>query len=146
MPCQQGDGEDVGDGELVDPASLSAYYGPWQTRAATPPKAEGGRVPRSGGRDNVEVPPFVAALPEGTVHLTHVPGISRICRKLGVDFAPAMAGFDVRGGGRSVPRLEGVVICAEHEGAVMAAYQEWARCVDGGAGRWAEVEWGLWDV
>ena len=57
------------------------------------------------------------------MHLTGLPRIGMTCRKLGVDYATGMTGFDVRGG-RSVPRIEGVVVCAEHEQAVLEAY--WA--------------------
>jgi len=57
----------------------------------------------------VEVPPFARALPRGTRHL-RVQGLVPVCRQLGVDFAPALAGFDPQGG-RMVPRLEGIVVC-----------------------------------
>lgn len=56
----------------------------------------------------------------GTIHLKH-PRLAAVCRKLEVDFAHAMMGFDIRGG-RSVPRIEGVVICEEFERYVMDAY------------------------
>lgn len=61
-------------------------------------------------------------IPPGCVHLSH-PRLKATCKKLGIDFADAMTGFDVKGG-RSVPRFEGVVICQEFEETVMAAYRE----------------------
>lgn len=51
------------------------------------------------------------------------PRLAPVCRGLGVDFAHAMAGFDIKGG-RSVPTIEGVVVCAEDEAAVMEAYHQ----------------------
>lgn len=38
------------------------------------------------------------------------PNMAPICRSLGVDYAPALVGFEVQGG-RMVPRIRGVVIC-----------------------------------
>ena len=86
-----------------------------------PPAATDGRVPKN-ERGNVEAPPFAAALPHGTVHI-QLPNIFPICRKLGIDFAPALVGFEVRGG-RSVPVIDGVVICLEHEEALRKAFEE----------------------
>ena len=98
----------------------SAYYGLWQTKSWKPPPAVGGIVPKN-ERGNVEVPPFASELPEGTVHI-QLPGISAICRKLDIDWAHALVGFEIRGG-RSVPSIDGVVVCIEHEDKVREAYQ-----------------------
>lgn len=62
------------------------------------------------------------ALVQGTVHL-QMPRLGPICKKLSVDYAPAMTGFDIRGG-RSVPVIEGVVVCKEDEATVLEAYIE----------------------
>ncbi len=59
---------------------------------------------------------------QGTVHL-QMPRLGPICKKLSVDYAPAMTGFDIRGG-RSVPVIEGVVVCKEDEATVLEAYIE----------------------
>jgi xeroderma pigmentosum group C-complementing protein len=59
-------------------------------------------------------------MPAGTVHL-RFPRLAAVCRGLGADFAHAMAGFEIKGG-RSVPVIDGVVVCAEDEARVMAAY------------------------
>ena len=56
------------------------------------------------------------------VHI-NLPHIGAVCRRLGVDYAPALNGFEIRAG-RSVPSLVGVVVCAEHEEGVGAAYEE----------------------
>jgi len=63
-----------------------------------------------------------ALLLQGTVHL-QMPRLGPICKKLAVDYAPAMIGFDIRGG-RSVPVIEGVVVCKEDETTVLEAYIE----------------------
>eukprot|EP00889_Picochlorum_renovo_P008341 jgi/Picre1/35371/NNA_002833.t1 len=52
-----------------------------------------------------------------------LPQIAKICKKIGIDFAPALTGFDIRGG-RSVPRIDGVVICQEFEEILRDAYAE----------------------
>ena len=57
-----------------------------------------------------------------------MPRLGPICKKLGIDYAPAMIGFDIRGG-RSVPVIEGVVICKEEEAVVLEAYLEDERCL-----------------
>ncbi|PSC69590.1 DNA repair complementing XP-C cells-like protein [Micractinium conductrix] len=116
--------EEAGDSELPDPATHSSFYGRWQTRAWAPPPAKDGKVPRN-AHGNVEVPPFSAVMPAGTVHLNH-PYLATVCKKLGVDYAPALTGFEPRSG-RSVPRIQGVVVCAEHAEAVMEAYAEMQR-------------------
>lgn len=83
-------------------------YGHWQTEPWQPPAAAGGRVPRN-ERGNVEVPPFARALPPGTAHLRGQ-GLGPVARALGLDFAPAIAGFELQGG-RMLPKLEGIVVC-----------------------------------
>ena len=64
---------------------------------------------------------------QGTVHL-QMPRLGPICKKLGIDYAPAMTGFDIRGG-RSVPVIEGVVICKGEEATVLEAYLAEERCL-----------------
>jgi xeroderma pigmentosum group C-complementing protein len=83
-------------------------FGEWQTEEWTPPAAQNGRVPRN-EHGNVEVPPFAKALPVGTVHL-RMAGVVAVVRQLGIDFAPALVGFEMQGG-RMLPKLDGVVVC-----------------------------------
>lgn len=61
-------------------------------------------------------------LPPGTVHL-RFPRLVPVCQRLGVDFAPAMVGFEIRRG-HSVPVFEGLVVCEEFKDAVMAVCYE----------------------
>ncbi len=49
-----------------------------------------------------------------------LPHSATAARRLGIDFAPCMTGFDRRAG-RSVPRIEGVIVAAENAEAVREA-------------------------
>lgn len=51
-----------------------------------------------------------------------VPGLNKICRKLNVDCASAIVGFDFHGGW-SHPTYDGFVICKEYEDQVVAAWE-----------------------
>ena len=51
------------------------------------------------------------------------PRLGPVCKQLGVDYAPAMMGFEIRGG-RSVPVITGVVVCQQHEEAVLLAWEQ----------------------
>lgn len=56
-------------------------------------------------------------LPPGTVHV-RLPRVASIARRLEIDFAPAMVGFDFRNG-KYVPVFEGIVVCAEFKGVIL---------------------------
>lgn len=56
-------------------------------------------------------------LPPGTVHLPF-PRVARVARRLEIDFAPAMVGFEFRNG-RSLPVFEGVVVCSEFKDVIL---------------------------
>ncbi|KAL0038560.1 hypothetical protein WJX77_010735 [Trebouxia sp. C0004] len=118
------DEEDVQEATSVIPvpdSMVTKMYGRWQTQQWEVPTAVGGVVPKN-DRGNVHCPPLASELPKGTVHL-QMPRLGPICKKLAVDYAPAMTGFDIRGG-RSVPVIEGVVVCKEDEATVLEAYIE----------------------
>lgn len=53
-----------------------------------------------------------ALLPPGTEHIRG-DQISRVASKLGVDYAPALTGFEMKQG-RQVPVLDGIIVCKEH--------------------------------
>jgi xeroderma pigmentosum group C-complementing protein len=97
-------------------------YGLWQTCEWKPPVARDGIVPKN-ERGSVECPPLLKSLPLGTVHLNQYPNLQPVCRALGVDFGPALVGWEVSGG-RMLPRFEGVVICLEFEAQVVNACLE----------------------
>ena len=59
-------------------------------------------------------------LPKGTVHL-NLPGLNKVCKKIGVDCSVAITGFDSNGGW-PYPVYDGFVVCAEFEEKVMDAW------------------------
>ncbi|KAI5636690.1 rad4 beta-hairpin domain 3 domain-containing protein [Phthorimaea operculella] len=59
-------------------------------------------------------------LPKGTVHIK-LPGLNRVAKKLNIDCAPAMTGFDFNGGW-SHPVYDGFVVCKEFEEIVTDAW------------------------
>jgi len=96
-------------------------YGFWQTKPYEPPIAENGRVPRN-DFGNVELfQPCM--LPIGCAHLRNMPYLNRVCRKLNIDCAAAVVGFDAHGG-FSHAVYDGWVICEEFKEVVVAAFQE----------------------
>ena len=60
-------------------------------------------------------------LPKGTVHI-NLPGLNRIARKLNIDCAPAVVGFNFGSMG-AVPALEGYVVCSEYEDTLREAWE-----------------------
>ncbi|XP_052751706.1 DNA repair protein complementing XP-C cells homolog isoform X2 [Galleria mellonella] len=93
-------------------------FGPWQVQDYEPPVAENGIVPRN-AYGNVEL--FKdCMLPKGTVHIK-LPGLNKVARKLNIDCAPAMTGFDFNGGW-SHPVFDGFVVCKEFEEIVTDAW------------------------
>lgn len=98
-------------------------FGKWQTEPLIIPPCVNGIVPR-GGHGNVDLW-TEDHLPSGTEHV-NLKYARAAAKKIGVDFAPAMTGFDIRGG-RSVPRIEGVVVAAENAGLVRDAATTVAR-------------------
>nr|XP_032512099.1 DNA repair protein complementing XP-C cells homolog [Danaus plexippus plexippus] len=93
-------------------------FGPWQTQDYEPPTAENGIVPRN-PYGNVEL--FKKCmLPKGTVHI-NLPGLQRVAKKLNIDCAPALTGFDCNGG-YVHPVYEGFVVCEEFEKVLTEAW------------------------
>ncbi|MCI4380700.1 hypothetical protein PGIGA_G00243040 [Pangasianodon gigas] len=96
-----------------------ALFGLWQTEEYQPPVAINGKIPRN---DFGNVYMFQSCmLPVGCVHL-HLPNLNRVARKLNVDCAPAVTGFDVHGG-YSHAVTDGYIVCKEHEEILKAAWE-----------------------
>jgi len=96
-------------------------YGYWQTKEYDPPHAQNGRVPRN-EFGNVELfQPRM--LPHGCVHLRGMPNLNRVCRKLHLDCAAAVVGFDAHGG-FSHAVYDGWVVCVEHKDLILDAYRQ----------------------
>ncbi|XP_065066947.1 DNA repair protein complementing XP-C cells homolog [Rhopilema esculentum] len=95
-------------------------FGLWQTEVYKPPPVKDGKVPRN-EYGNVEL--FQPSmLPPGGVHVP-IQGIHKTARKLGIDAAPAMMGWDFHGG-CAHPIIEGVVVAAEFEEKLLDAWQK----------------------
>jgi len=114
------EGEDLYREEGRKEAAMIELFGKWQTEEWQPPRAVGGIVPRN-ERGQVDVW-SEKCLPPGTVHL-RFPRLVPVCQRLGINFAPAMVGFEIRKG-RSIPVYEGLVVCEEFKDAIMEAYFE----------------------
>ncbi|XP_023277495.1 DNA repair protein complementing XP-C cells-like [Seriola lalandi dorsalis] len=70
-------------------------FGEWQTEEYQPPVAVDGKVPRNDYGNVYLFKPCM--LPVGCVHL-RLPNLHRVARKLDLDAAPAVTGFDFHGG------------------------------------------------
>lgn len=96
------------EGEAVE------LFGRWQTDPYIVPAAVDGIVPKDErGRVEIWTP---AHVPRGCVHINLKYAV-QMARKLGIDFAVAMTGFDVQQG-KSIPRIEGAVVCVENKGLI----------------------------
>ncbi|KYQ57715.1 DNA repair protein complementing XP-C cells like protein [Trachymyrmex zeteki] len=99
--------------------SALELFGEWQTTDYVPPEAKDGIVPRN-EYGNVDL--FKKCmLPKGTVHII-LPGLNRIARKLNIDCATAVVGFNFGCMG-AVPAIEGYVVCAEYEDTLREAWE-----------------------
>ena len=79
-------------------------YGYWQTDPWTPGEAQDGLVPKN-DRGNVDL--WTSKhLPKGTVHIA-LPRVVGLAKKLGIDYAPAMIGFELKRS-RWVPKIDGI--------------------------------------
>uniref|UniRef100_A0A0K8V318 DNA repair protein complementing XP-C cells n=1 Tax=Bactrocera latifrons TaxID=174628 RepID=A0A0K8V318_BACLA len=95
-------------------------FGYWQTEDYEPPTAKNGVVPRN-AYGNVEL--FKECmLPKKTVHL-RLTGLNRICKRLGIDCAHAVIGFDFHQGACH-PLYDGFVVCEEFADQVTAAWYQ----------------------
>lgn len=90
-------------------------YGVWQLEPLQLPRAVNGIVPKN-ERGQVDVWSD-KCLPPGTVHL-RLPRLFQVAKRLGMDYAPAMVGFDYRSG-RCLPVFDGIVVCTEFKSAIL---------------------------
>uniref|UniRef100_A0A182NFV1 Rad4 beta-hairpin domain-containing protein n=1 Tax=Anopheles dirus TaxID=7168 RepID=A0A182NFV1_9DIPT len=108
---------DRSSGQML-PSQPLELFGHWQTEEYEPPTAEDGIVPRN-AYGNVELfKPCM--LPKRTVHLR---SLNRICKKLHIDCAQAVTGFDFHGGS-SHPVYDGFVVCEEFRDVVVDAWHQ----------------------
>jgi xeroderma pigmentosum group C-complementing protein len=90
-------------------------YGKWQMEPLCLPPAVNGIVPKN-ERGQVDVW-SEKCLPPGTVHL-RFPRIFAVAKRFGIDYAPAMVGFEYRSGG-ATPIFEGIVVCTEFKDTIL---------------------------
>ena len=91
-----------------------------QTEWIIPPPIQDGVIPKNAfGNMDVYVPSMV---PAGAVHVP-LRSTMKICKRLGIDYAEAVTGFEF-GNKRAVPVITGVVVAAEHEDLVI---DEWEK-------------------
>ncbi|XP_066261366.1 DNA repair protein complementing XP-C cells homolog [Euwallacea similis] len=99
---------------------LLEIFGPWQVEDYVPPTAENGVVPRN-AFGNVDL--FKSCmLPKGCVHLK-LPGLNKVAKRLNIDCASAITGFDFHGGW-SHPIYDGFVACEEFKDQLVAAWEK----------------------
>uniref|UniRef100_A0A8C0BNV4 p125 n=1 Tax=Buteo japonicus TaxID=224669 RepID=A0A8C0BNV4_9AVES len=108
---------------LAEPANRDkedlALFGLWQTEEYQPPIAVDGKVPRNEyGNVYLFLP---SMLPIGCVQL-RLPNLNRLARKLDIDCAQAITGFDFHGG-YSHPVTDGYVVCEEYKEVLIAAWE-----------------------
>ena len=91
-----------------------------QTDWIIPPPIENGVIPKNAyGNIDCFVPTMV---PEGAVHIP-LRRTMNICKRLGVDYAEAVTGFEF-GNKRAVPVITGVVVAEAHEHAVIDIWEK----------------------
>ncbi|OMP08921.1 DNA repair protein Rad4 [Corchorus olitorius] len=99
----------------VDTKETIELYGKWQLEPLHLPRAVDGIVPKN-ERGQVEVW-SEKCLPPGTVHL-RLPRVFSVAKRLEIDYAPAMVGFEFRNG-RATPVFDGIVVCTEFKDAIL---------------------------
>ncbi|KAI9720193.1 MAG: hypothetical protein M1812_003011 [Candelaria pacifica] len=90
-----------------------------QTEWIIPPPIQNGIIPKNAyGNIDCFVPTLV---PRGAIHIPQR-GTAKICKRLNIDFAEAVTGFEF-GKQRAVPVINGVVVAEGNEDMVMEAWE-----------------------
>ncbi|KAI9890000.1 MAG: hypothetical protein M1814_004618 [Vezdaea aestivalis] len=98
---------------------MQGLYSRAQTDWIIPPPIVDGKIPRNAyGNMDCFVPSMV---PQGAVHLPYR-GLGRICKKLEIDYAEAVTGFEF-GNQRAVPVIQGVIVAEENEDVLIEAWE-----------------------
>ncbi|KAJ6508305.1 hypothetical protein C8R45DRAFT_439424 [Mycena sanguinolenta] len=104
----------------LDKEVMQGLYALSQTEVFVPDPVVDGKIPKNNfGNIDLYVP---SMLPAGAAHLPFK-NIAKIARMLGFDFAEAVTGFEFKNR-RANPIMQGIVIAAENEAAVLEAYWE----------------------
>ncbi|KAL3474342.1 Rad4 transglutaminase-like domain-containing protein [Aspergillus californicus] len=98
---------------------LQGLYSIEQTEEIIPPPIVDGIIPKNNyGNIDCFVPRMV---PRGSVHIPW-PGTARVCKKLEIDYAEAVTGFEF-GSQMAVPVIQGVVVAVENKNLVKDAWR-----------------------
>ncbi|KAJ5112604.1 Rad4 beta-hairpin domain 1 [Penicillium argentinense] len=98
---------------------MQGLYSRSQTEYIIPPPIQDGKIPKNNyGNIDCFVPSMV---PRGASHVPY-PGTVRLCKKLGIDYAEAVTGFEF-GSKMAVPVIQGVVVAAENEDLLKDAWR-----------------------
>lgn len=99
---------------------MQGMYSKEQTEWIVPEPIKDGVIPKNSyGNMDAFVPQMV---PKGAVHIP-LRGTVRICKKLEIDYAEAVTGFEF-GNRMAVPVIEGVVVAIENEDLVIDAWEK----------------------
>lgn len=91
-----------------------ALYAEYQTQLYKPPPVIGGKVPKNAyGNLDVYVPSMV---PPGGIHIKH-PDATQAAKVLGIDYSPAVTGFEFRGR-HGTAIFQGIVVASEYRAAI----------------------------
>lgn len=94
-------------------------YAKYQTEYIIPPPIRDGVIPKNDyGNIDCFVPSMV---PRGAAHIPW-PGTVRLCKKLGIEYAEAVTGFEF-GSKMAVPVIQGVVVAVENEDLLKDAWR-----------------------
>ncbi|KAJ1973741.1 hypothetical protein H4R35_003957 [Dimargaris xerosporica] len=97
-------------------------FAEWQTQVYQPPPVADGQISKNRyGHVDLFVP---GMLPAGAAHIP-MEGVGTVARQLGIDYAPAVVGFDFSarsGSGSSRPVTMGIVIPAEAKAMLLEAF------------------------
>jgi len=100
-------------------AGLQGLYSLAQTEIWIPPPVVDGKIPKNSfGNADCFVPSMI---PHGAVHVP-LKGAPRICRKLGIDYAEAVTGFEFKKK-RAIPFVEGVLVTYDNEDLLREAWK-----------------------
>ncbi|KAJ3020227.1 hypothetical protein HKX48_001115 [Thoreauomyces humboldtii] len=102
-------------------ASKSATFGEWQTVEFVPRPLVNGKIPVN-TYGNVEIF-HDRMIPLGCNHDPR-PGLANVAKKLGIEYATAVTGFDFHKG-RSHPVIQGIVYKEEDDEVLMDAFREY---------------------
>lgn len=105
--AQDSDDENDGDDSMGSNANgARAMFGVWQTNEFVSPPVVDGIVPKN-SYGNIELW-SKSHVPRHAVHV-RLPRIEKVAQQLGIDFAQAVVGFEVKNG-RNVPKFDGIVV------------------------------------